>query len=145
MTPEKLQEIALYVRMHGVQAALEAYPDAAATIDAVGRSYNLVTRKFVRWHPEWDVLLDSNSDDEVLAARLRVPVETVTRRRKSRMVTVSGGGGKKRKRWIRWRPEWDVLLDGATDTALAKQLGVTVAAVAWHRGARRKRRGGQHA
>lgn len=81
MTPEKLQEIAIYVRMHGVQAATEAYPDAAATIDAIGRSYNLVTRKFVRWRPEWDVLLDSSTDDEALAVRLRVPVSAVTRRR----------------------------------------------------------------
>jgi len=139
MTPEKLQEIALYVRMHGVQAALEAYPDAAATIDAVGRSYNLVTRKFVRWRPEWDVLLDSNTDDEALAARLRVPVEAVTRRRKQRGVAVSGGG-KRRRRWIRWQPEWDALLDGVTDEALAKRLGITVAAVAWHRAARQRRR-----
>jgi hypothetical protein len=81
MTPEKLQEIAIYVYMHGVPAALEAYPDAKATIDAIGRSYNLVTRKFVRWRPEWDVLLESNSDDEALAVRLRVPTSAVTRRR----------------------------------------------------------------
>src|SRR5574341_47563 len=131
MTPERLHEIALFVKMHGVEAALGRYPEARATVEAIGISYRLLPKKGLRWSDSWDDLLGTASD-KAIAKRLKVPLWMVVARHHPFAATQHSASTDERR--TNWSKDWDSLLvSEVSDEQLAEQLNVPLWKVAIRR------------